>query len=466
VSLCLHQLFAARAARAPEALAVVLGGSRDPAHRLTYRQVDERSNDLAHRLRALGAGPESVVAIYLDHSPEMIVALWGVLKAGAAYLPLDERAPDARLTAVLDEAEVQLVVVRAGMGLPEPVRRRQGVPVYRVDGEEADLSAPVNLAQPHNRAMVLFTSGSTGRPKGIDLPHASLVAEYSAWEAAYELRAGVANHCQIASFPFGVFQADVIRAHGSGGKLVLVPWETVSTPRLLAGILAAEEAHYAEFVPAVLRGLVQHFTAALEPFPATLRFIVVGSDRWYVREHRELQGLCREGTRAIHSFGATETSFDTAWFNGTEEELSPFKLTPLGRPFAGVRVHVVDPDLAPVAGGESGEMLVAGGGITRGYFRNPALTAEKFIPDPFSPAPGARLYRSGDLARLLADGNIEFLGRADSQVKVRGFRIELGEIEAALEQHPALRECVVVAREDAPGETRLVAYIVPKEVTS
>jgi amino acid adenylation domain-containing protein len=386
-----------------------------------------------------------------------------VLKAGAAYLPLDERAPEARLAAVLDEAAVELVVVRAGRRLPEPVRRRAGVPVEPLDGV-TDPSPVADAAQRSNRAMVLFTSGSTGRPKGIDLPHESLVNEYAAWEAAYELGAGVVHHCQIASFPFGVFQADVIRAHGSGGKLVLVPWETVGTPALLAGILAGEEVHYAEFVPAVLRGLVGHFKEKGERLPATMRFVVVGSDRWYVREHRELEGLCREGTRAIHSFGATETSFDTAWFNGTGEELSPFKLTPLGLPFAGVRVEVVDPYLAPVPAGESGEMLVGGGGITRGYFRNPALTAERFIPDPFSPVPGARLYRSGDLARLLPDGNIEFLGRADSQVKVRGFRIELGEIEAALEQHPALRECVVVAREESAGETRLVAYIVPKEV--
>ncbi|HET9212141.1 MAG TPA: amino acid adenylation domain-containing protein [Thermoanaerobaculia bacterium] len=461
---CLHQLFAARAARDPEALAVVLGGADDPASRLTYRQLDELSNDLAHRLRAAGVGPEAVVGIYAAHSPEMIVALWGVLKAGGAYLPLDERAPEARVAAVLGEANVR-VVVTAHAGPPEPVRQRRCVPVIRDEGE-MNPAAPESLASPQNRAMVLFTSGSTGKPKGIDIPHASLVSEYHAWEAAYELSAGVRNHCQIASFPFGVFQADVIRAHGSGGKLVLCSRETVSAPPRLAEVLAREEAHYAEFVPAVLRGLLQHVKERGERLPASLRFIVVGSDRWYVREHRELEALCPGRTRPIHSFGATETSFDTAWFTGAGVELSPHQLTPLGRPFNGVRVHVAGPELAELPRGEAGEMLVGGGGVTRGYFRNPALTAEKFIPDPFSPEPGARLYRSGDLARVLADGNIELLGRMDSQVKVRGYRIELGEIEAALEQHPAIRECVVVAREDAPGETRLVAYIVPKEVTS
>ncbi|MFL6262349.1 MAG: amino acid adenylation domain-containing protein [Thermoanaerobaculia bacterium] len=464
MSRCLHQLFAARAARDPEALAVVLGGSDDPASRLTYRQVDERSNDLAHRLRAAGVGPEMVVGIYATHSPEMIVALWGVLKAGGAYLPLDARAPEARVAAVLDEADVR-VVVTAHPRPPEPVAQRYCVPVARIEGEMIT-AEPSNLALPQSRAMVLFTSGSTGKPKGIDLPHASLVSEYYAWEAAYELGTGVRSHCQIASFPFGVFQADVIRAHGSGGKLVLCSWETVSAPQKLAEILAREEVHYAEFVPAVLRGLLQHFKEKGERLPASLRFLVVGSDRWYVREHRELEALCQGRTRPIHSFGATETSFDTAWFNGASVELSPHQLTPLGRPFNGVRVHIAGPGLARLPQGQTGEMLVGGGGITRGYFGNPALTAEKFIPDSFSPEPGARLYRSGDLARVLADGNIEFLGRADSQVKVRGYRIELGEIEAALEQHPAIRECVVVAREDAPGETRLVAYIVPREVTS
>jgi amino acid adenylation domain-containing protein len=460
--LCLHQLFEAQAERTPDTLAVVLGASRDPADRLTYRQVDRSANDLAHRLRALGVGPESVVAIYMEHSPAMIVAIWGVLKSGAAYVPLDSRAPDQRLETILEDADVRFVVTRGPDRLPEPVQRRQCVPVRRPD-EAGDLPSPVDLAQPRNRAILLFTSGSTGKPKGIDLCHDSLVSEYFSWEAAYELRAGVVNHCQIASFPFGVFQADVIRASGSGGKLVLCPWETVSTPRLLTGILAAEEVHYAEFVPAVLRGVVKHLQESGEAIPSSLRFVVVGSDRWYVREHLELQSLCRGRTMGIHSFGMTETSFDTAYFTGTDEELAPFRLTPLGRPFENVRVHVVDPSLEPVPVGETGEMLVAGNGVTRGYFGNPAMTAEKFLPDPFSPRPGARLYRGGDLARYLADGNLEFLGRADSQVKVRGFRIELGEIEAALEQHPAIRECVVVAREEAPGETRLVAYLVPRD---
>jgi amino acid adenylation domain-containing protein len=460
--LCLHQLFEAQAERTPDAPAVVLGGSRISADRWTYAQVNQAANDLAHRLRASGVGPESIVAIYLPHSGEIAVAIWGVLKSGAAYIPLDNRAPDQRLQAVLDEADVRWIVTADSSPVPEPVGERHCVPAISPGGtSRTDNLENVNL--PQNRAMLLFTSGSTGKPKGIELCHDSLVSEYFSWETAYELRSGVVNHCQIASFPFGVFQADVIRAHCSGGKLVLCPWETVSSPRLLAGILASEDVHYAEFVPAVLRGLVKHFQEAGEPLPATLRFIVVGSDRWYVREHQELQGLCGERTRAIHSFGMTETSFDTAWFNGTEEELAPFHLTPLGRPFANVRVHIVSSSLDPVPVGETGEMLVAGNGVTRGYFLNPALTAEKFIPDPFSPVPGSRLYRAGDLARHLADGNIEFLGRADAQVKVRGFRIELGEIEAALEQHPAIRECVLIAREDSPGETRLVAYIVPKD---
>ncbi len=462
-NLCLHQLFEARAERTPEALAVVLGGSRNPADRRTYRQVDEEANDLAHRLRSLGVGPESVVGIYLAHTPDLVVAIWGVLKAGAAYIPLDNRAPEQRIATVLDEANAGFVVVADSAPLPKPVRRRSFVPVIRPEGAR-NTTRPENVAVPQNRAMLLFTSGSTGKPKGIELCHDSLVSEYHAWEAAYELRSGVVNHCQIASFPFGVFQADLIRAHCSGGNLVLCSWETVSTPRLLTGILVSEEVHYAEFVPAVLRAVMKHLEEAGESLPATLRLVVVGSDRWYVREHQELQLLCREHTRAIHSFGMTETSFDTAYFTGTEEELSPFRLTPLGHPFANVRVHLVDAALDPVPVSTTGEMLVAGSGVARGYFGNPELTAEKFIPDAFGSMPGARLYRTGDLARHFRDGNIEFLGRADSQVKVRGFRIELGEIEAALEQHPVIRECVIVAREDSPGETHLVAYIVPKDI--
>jgi non-ribosomal peptide synthetase component F len=211
---CLHELFEAAAARTPEAPAVVLGGSGEPG--LTYRQLNEAANDLAHRLRASGVGPESVVALYCDHSPAMIVAIWGTLKAGASYVPLDPRAPEQRLAVILDEARADCVAVSKPGDPPAPVRSRRLVPVLLPEGPRATTNPPP-VALPQGRAMLLFTSGSTGKPKGVELSHECLASEYFSWESAYRLRAGVVNHCQTASFPFGVFQADVIRANCSGG---------------------------------------------------------------------------------------------------------------------------------------------------------------------------------------------------------------------------------------------------------
>lgn len=270
------------------------------------------------------------------------------------------------------------------------------------------------------------------------------------------------NHCQTAHFAFAVFQADWVRALCSGGKLVLCPLDTILNPRQLYQTMVEEAIDFIEFVPGVLRNLVTYLeeTGLMLSF---LRTLVVGSDRWYVQEHQDLRRYCSSATRIIHSFGLTETTIDSAYFLQTSEDLQAGHLVPIGRPFPNVTLYILDPFLRPVPVGVPGELFIGGNGLARGYLYQPGLTAERFIPHPFSAEPGQRLYRTGDLACYLPDGNVQFLGRKDTQVKVRGFRVELGEVEVALRQHPAIGQAAVVAREYAPGEHRLIAYVVPKQ---
>ncbi|HEX2094995.1 MAG TPA: amino acid adenylation domain-containing protein, partial [Longimicrobiaceae bacterium] len=456
-----HERFEAHAARAPHAPAVSCGGTC-----FSYGKLNARANRLAHRLRALGAGPESVVAIYLDNSVEFVAALLGVLKAGGAYLPIDTRNPDERLEYLLADSGSVLVLTDS---LHAPALPPGLVPHLLLDGDEVDRELPSTdpprLAKPANLAMVLYTSGSTGRPKGVLLHHAGLANVYEAYEEAYGLGTEITSHCQIASLSFAVYQADVFRALCSGGRLVLTPWEVLGTPTLLHEQIEREGVEYVEFVPTVLRYLVQHLREAGDRLER-VKIINVGSDRWYVREHREVLRHCAPGVRFIHSFGLTETSIDNAFYLGPLDGLEPHRLMPIGRPFRNVPMHLVDGDLHPVPDGEAGEIVVGGTAVVRGYLNRPELTAERFVPDPFSTEPGGRLYRTGDLGHRGPGGVLELLGRADLQVKIRGFRVELGEIEAALASHPRVRYCVAAAREDRPGETRLVGYFVPREAVT
>jgi amino acid adenylation domain-containing protein len=309
-------------------------------------------------------------------------------------------------------------------------------------------------------AYVIFTSGSTGRAKGVMVTHAGLTNNAFAWADRYALHGGDTRHLQMASFSFDVFTGDLVRALCSGGTLVLCPRETLLDPPALAGLLEAQRITHAEFVPAVVRPLVQHLETTGKTLPA-LRTLIVGSDSWHVADQVALQDRSAPGTLLFNSYGVTEATIDSLCFGAGEGDLAAGESVPIGRPLANNTAYVLDARLGPVPVGVPGELYVGGPGLARGYLGRPDLTAERFVPHPFAAAPGARLYRTGDLVRWRADGALEFLGRRDQQVKVRGFRIEPGEIEAVLGQHPAVREAVVLAREDTPGDKRLVAYVVP-----
>ncbi|MBV8318682.1 MAG: amino acid adenylation domain-containing protein, partial [Planctomycetaceae bacterium] len=455
--LCVHQLFERQTRRAPDAVAVVLGEQR-----LTYRELDARADRLARRLRELGVGPDVLVGLCLERSPELLVGLLAVLKACGAYVPFDPSYPDGRLACILQETRLPLLITRRAdfERLSHP-----DVTLVAIEDAEEDRAPsaqdPVTGVTPAHLAYVVYTSGSAGVPKGVMVTHASLASAYFAWEEAYGLRPEPTRHLQMAGPAFDVFSGDWVRALCSGGTLVLCPRETLLDPEALGALLRRERIDCAEFVPAVVVPLLAH----LERTGRRLDFlslVAVGSDLWLADQHERLRRLCGDTTRVVNSYGLTEVTIDSTFFEGSLADSPPDRPAPIGRPFAGTRLYVLDRRGNPVPPRIAGELYIGGKGVARGYLHRPASTASRFLPDPFSGEAGARMYRTGDLVRWRPDGQLEFLGRLDEQVKIRGHRIEPGEIEATLARHPTVLDAVVVAREDTPGDMRLVGYLVAR----
>ncbi|HEX8082244.1 MAG TPA: amino acid adenylation domain-containing protein, partial [Jatrophihabitans sp.] len=311
----------------------------------------------------------------------------------------------------------------------------------------------VGLSRQH-LAYVIYTSGSTGQPKAVLVEHGQLAAIAAAWERSLELRPGLA-HLQMAGFSFDVFTADVVRALGFGGRLVLCPSELLLDGAGLFDLMRRSRIGFADFVPAVLNGLLDHWQGTGEDLPE-LRTVVCGSDVWTAASAARLRELCGPQVRIVHAYGVTEACVDSTHFTVPAGGLERLDSLPIGRPLPGVRIHLLDEAGQPVADGLAGEIHIGGAGVARGYLNRPELTAERFLASPFDE--GERLYRTGDLGRWLPSGELEFLGREDHQVKVRGFRIELGEIEARLAACPGVRDAVVTARQLAGDDRQLVAY--------
>ncbi len=442
---CIHHLFEAQVERTPDAIAVVFKDQE-----LSYSTLNQRANQLAYHLQSLGVKPDMLVGICIERSCEMIIGLLGILKAGGAYLPLEPSYPKQRLAFMLEDAQVPVLLTEQKLVAKLPKHNAQIVcldtPSQRLNNN------PINSVLPENLAYVIYTSGSTGRPKGVMITHRNLVNAYYAWEDAYQL-SGMKTHLQMANFSFDVFSGDLVRALCSGGQLVLCP--SLLEPEKLYQLMQKKQIECAEFVPVVLRQLVQY----LEKTAQTLNFmkcLVVGSDIFYMQEYQNLKHLLTPQTRLINSYGVSEATIDSSYFESTQiKKLSLEGIVPIGLPFANTQIYILDRHCQPVPIGVQGELHIGGAGLSRGYLNRPKLTQERFIPNPFKQ--GTRLYKTGDLARYLPDGNIEYLGRIDNQVKIRGIRIELGEIEAVLGQHPAVRENAVIVDKT---ETRLIAFIV------
>ncbi|MBU6399797.1 MAG: amino acid adenylation domain-containing protein, partial [Verrucomicrobia bacterium] len=440
------------AAKQPQALAVAA-----PDRQLTYGELNQRAERLAARLRELGVSPDQLVAVCVERSAGMIVAWLAAFKAGGAYLPLDPDYPAERLAFMLDDARPRVLITQRS--LSGATFGTVSIPVLCVDDLEfeAPASAPVRAPRATRRqtrladlAYVVYTSGSTGRPKGVEVTHGGLLNLVEWHQRAYQV-VPADRATQIAGPSFDAAVWEVWPYLTAGASICLPDDVTRVAPGKLLAWLARERISLA-FLPTPLAEAVLQ-----EPWPAELplRALLTGGEKLHRRPPENLP-CC-----LVNHYGPTENSVVTTWATvmpALGPEADP---PPIGRPIANTQVYVLDRHLQPVPIGLTGELYVGGPGLARGYRQQPALTTEKFIPHPFSQEPGARLYRTGDLARFRPDGNLEFVGRADDQVKIRGHRIELGEVETVLGRHPAVREVVMVAREDAAGESRLVAYVVP-----
>ncbi|HEV2844113.1 MAG TPA: amino acid adenylation domain-containing protein, partial [Thermoanaerobaculia bacterium] len=430
-SLCLHEIFAAQAARSPEAVAVTFEGGW-----LSYGELDRRANQIANHLIALGVVPGGLVGLRLERSLEMVAAILGVLKAGAAYVPLDPAYPDERLAFMVEDSRVSVLLSEESLA--------------GISGDASDPRVPVSAEHP---AYVIYTSGSTGRPKGVVVRHGNVTRLFTATEPWF----GFGPEDVWTLFHSYAFDFSVWEIWGAllyGGRLVVVPYWVSRSPEAFYELVRDERVTVLNQTPSAFRQLI--WAEESGPAELALRYVIFGGEAlepaslapWFER-HGD------ERPRLINMYCSTETTVHVTWREIRRDD----RVSAVGCPIPDLGVYLADPALNLVPLGVPGEILVGGAGLALGYLNRPELTAERFIPNPFG-EPGSRLYRSGDLARRLPDGDLEYLGRIDHQVKIRGFRIELGEIEAALVRHPAVREAVVLVRED-----RLVAWVVGEAVT-
>lgn len=446
---CLHELFEAQAKEQADAVAAIHEGAS-----LTYGALNARANQLARRLRRLGVGPEVLVGLAVERSLDMAVGLLAILKAGGAYVPLDPNYPKERLAYMIENAGVSLVLTQARLieALP-PTEAR----IWRIDGDwaEAEAESAANLdrlAAAENLAYCLYTSGSTGRPKGAALAHAALV-NLLRWQAS--VLPGALRTLQFASLSFDVSFQEIFGCWIAGGALVIPSEEVKRDFRALLRLCQAQAIERLHLPTAVLQPLAAVRAASGAHLPDLRQIIVAGEQ---LRLTPDVSAWLRAEPQCalINQYGPTETHVVS---NFTAADESDGALPPIGRPIWNAQLYILDADLNPAPAGIVGELYIGGIDSARGYVGRPELAAERFVPDPFARRPGRRLYRTGDLARWRSDGEIEYVGRADHQVKVRGFRIEIGEIEARLLAHEDVAEAAVVAQDGASGK-QLVGYVV------
>ncbi|MCS7482527.1 non-ribosomal peptide synthetase [Umezawaea endophytica] len=440
------ELFAAQASRTPDAVAVVCGETS-----LTFADLDAGSARLAWALVESGAGPGVVVALHLERGPAMVVGLLAVLRAGAAFVPLDVAQPAERLRWVLDDSGARVVVSDSSLsgGFGDRV-------VVRAEVDESVPVLPERWVDPASAAYVMYTSGSTGRPKGVTVEHRQLAYVCDVWAELYRLLERPLRFVSITSFTTDLFFADFARSALRGGTMVLAPQEAITDPVLLLDLVERTGGTALEMLPSLAKALGRE--AVRRGGAPPLELLSVGAEAWPAQDGRDLLALLGPGTELVNAFGTTETTADSCVFRlelGAVESWREVAFVPIGRPIPGTVLHVLDDRLEPVA---VGELYIGGDGVSRGYHGRPGLTASRFVADPF--VPGRTMYRTGDLVRRRDDGVLEHLGRSDDQLKVRGFRIEPAEVEGVLARHAAVERAVVGVPEE-PGRRRLVGYFVP-----
>jgi amino acid adenylation domain-containing protein len=450
---CVQQLFEDQVEKTPENAAVLYEGSQ-----LTYLELNQQANRLAHYLRELGVGPDVPVGIYMDRCSEMVVALFGVLKAGGAYVPLDPEYPKERLTYMMEDAQLGVILTQERLRDEIPANSAR---VVFLDGDWQNISRysdlnPPRLTKPENLMYVIYTSGSTGKPKGVEVPNGGVVnlllsmAERPGFVQQDVLLA-------VTTLSFDIHVLEIYLPLMVGAKTVILSREAAGDGITLLKALQNSGATVMQATPATWRLLL----SAGWKGSADLK-VLCGGEAFPPDLAME---LAKRAGSVWNMYGPTET---TVWSTCYEYKDGDAPI-PIGRPIANTTVYILDKQQRPVPVGVPGELHIGGEGVARGYRNRPDLTTERFIPDPFSQNQKARLYKTGDLARYRPDGNLEYLNRMDNQVKVRGFRIELGEIETALGEGDAIKQGVVIAREIKPGDTRLIAYFIPvggKSLTS
>lgn len=456
---CLHESFSAQAIIRGEAIAVSCEG-----HSLTYAELEDRSNRLANRLVRMGVGPDILVGLNVERSHELLVCILGVLKAGGGYLPLDPDYPGDRIAFIVGDAQAPVLLTQASLTDRLP---RTNAKILRIDADWQEIAAEAGTAPPtkvgpNNLAYVIYTSGSTGKPKGVEITHANVARLFAATQEWYAFGPDD-TWTMFHSYAFDFSVWEIWGALLYGGRVVVVPYLVSRSPDAFRELLALEHVTILNQTPSAFRQLITADENAPIHQKLNLRYVIFGGEAldtrmlkpWYERHADNAPTL-------VNMYGITETTVHVT-YRPLERSDSESTASPIGLPIPDLSLYLLDQNLEPVPVGVAGELHVGGAGLARGYLNRPDLTATKFIPNPFRDDAGARLYKSGDIARYLANGSLEFVGRVDNQVKVRGHRIELGEIDAQLTTHSGIAHALTIIREDRPGDVRLVSYIVSRE---
>ncbi|WP_144572332.1 non-ribosomal peptide synthetase [Bacillus paramycoides] len=450
----IHELFEKQVARTPDAVAVVYEGGK-----LTYQELNEKSNQLAHYLQKRGIGPESLVGICVERSPDMIIGLFGILKAGGAYVPLDPSYPENRLRYILENSQIQVLLTKEALQdwLPKDI---QAICLDRdqvMISKESNLT-PVSGVTANNLAYIIYTSGSTGNPKGVMIEHHSVINRLQWMQKKYSLSKEDAI-LQKTPFSFDVSVWELFWWSFVGARVCLLPPGGEKDPAMIEEYIERYRVTTMHFVPSMLSTFLDY----MEQYKSkrdvsSLSQVFTSGEALNIEQVRRFKGVFYDvqQTKLINLYGPTEATVDVTYYD-CDLEKEPM-LIPIGCPIDNTELYVLDQHQQLVPIGVAGELYLGGVGLARGYFNRPELTTERFIPHPFKE--GERLYRTGDLVRYMSDCNLEYIGRIDNQVKIRGFRIELGEIEAALHDHSSVKEAVVLVKEERPGDKQLVAYVV------
>jgi aspartate racemase len=459
--LCIHQWFEAQVEQTPDAVAVI-----DGERQLTYRELNGRANQLARYLQTLGVGPgENLAIICMERSLEMVVTFLGVHKAGAAYVPIDPNYPHERRAYKLSDSQANVILTQEDLVTSLPAHTAQVVKLdadWNLIAQQNSDNLPTQVT-PQSLAYVIYTSGSTGKPKGVMITHQGVVNHSAAIARQFELQPSD-RVLQFSTMSFDIIVEEVFPSLISGATIILRSEESIASTSAFLTFIETNQITILDLPTAFWHELVNGLQLLDIVLPSSVRLVVVGGEKASRSTYQIWRNLVGQYPRWLNTYGPTETTVTATVYDPIASEFEPSQSEiPIGRPIANTQIYLLDQHLQPVPVGFPGELYIGGAGLSRGYLHRPELNARKFSPNPFSDEPGARLYKTGDTARYLPSGDIEFIGRIDYQVKIRGFRIELVEIETALEQHPDIQQAIVLAQEESSGQKRLVAYLLIKQ---